>query len=203
MFALFFSASCICNNDLLDFNRSVAESCCSTAFSCAFSWLWVNQCFLNFRFWFCQYCIWFAQCQQKSPWIVFLAFDLSVPSSDLERINIWFMALIPLALYSFPIWLAQFQQKAPYIVLLTRCRSLFFWPWVNHFCLICLHLLLVYHSAQLSHTWSDFSHSLRGTISETRILFHFILVLLSSTLMKQLTCNVGIISLICIFGLDI
>ena len=55
----------------------------------------------------------FAQCQQKFSWILFLAFDLSVPSSDLERINIWFMALIPLALHSFPLWFAQFQQKAP------------------------------------------------------------------------------------------
>ena len=34
-----FSVSRICNNGLLDFNRSVAESCCSTGFSCAFSWL--------------------------------------------------------------------------------------------------------------------------------------------------------------------
>ena len=29
--------------------------------------------------------------------------DLGVPFSDLERINIWFMALIPLALHSFPL----------------------------------------------------------------------------------------------------
>ena len=113
-----FSVSCICNNDLLDFNRSVAESCCSTGFSCAFSWLWTNQCFL----------------------------ELPV--------------LIPLVLY-------------------------------------------LIHSLQVSHTWSDFSRLLRVMISEARILCHFILVLLSSTLMKQLTCNVGIISLIRIFGLDI
>ena len=33
-------------------------------------------------------------------------------------------------------------------------------------------------------------------ISETRILFHFVLVLSSWTLMKQLTRNIGIISLI-------
>ena len=33
-----FSVSCICNNDLLDFNRRVAESRCSTGFSCAFYW---------------------------------------------------------------------------------------------------------------------------------------------------------------------
>ena len=38
--------------NLLDFNRSVTESCFSTVFSCAFSWLWANQCFFNFRFWF-------------------------------------------------------------------------------------------------------------------------------------------------------
>ena len=66
---------------------------------------------------------------------------------------------------------------------LTRFRSFFFWLWGNHFCLICVHLLLVYHSVQLSHTWSDFSRSLRVMISETRILFHFILVSVSSTLM--------------------
>ena len=58
--------------------------------------------------------------------------------------------------------------------------------------------MLVYHSVQLSHTWSDFSRLLRVMISETRILCHFILVLLSSTLMKQLTCYVDIISLISI-----
>ena len=59
------------------------------------------------------------------------------------------------------------------------------------------------HSVQLSHTWSDLSRLLRVMISESKILCHFILALLSSTLMKQLTCNVGIISLILIFGLDI
>ena len=31
-----------CNNDLLNVNRSVAESSCSLGFSCAFSWLWAN-----------------------------------------------------------------------------------------------------------------------------------------------------------------
>ena len=36
-------------------------------------------------------------------------------------------------------------------------------------------------------------------VSETRILCHFLLVLLSSTLMKQLTRNVGIISYIYIY----
>ena len=74
---------------------------------------------------------------------------------------------------------------------------------LNHFCLFRVHLMLVYHSVQLSHTWSDFSRLLTVMISETRILCHFILVLLSSILMKQLTCNVGIISLRRIFGLDI
>ena len=34
---------------------------------------------------------------------VFLALDLSVLSSDVERINVWFMASIPLALHSFPL----------------------------------------------------------------------------------------------------
>ena len=35
----------VCNNDLLNINRNVAESCCSTGFSYAFSWLRVNQLF--------------------------------------------------------------------------------------------------------------------------------------------------------------
>ena len=37
--------------------------------------------------------------------------------------------------------------------------------------------MLVYHSVQHSHTWSDFSRLLRVMILETRILCHFILVL--------------------------
>ena len=85
----------------------------------------------------------------------------------------------------FPLWLLSF-------VLLTRFRSFFFWLRVNHNCLICVHLQLVYHSAQLSYTWSDFSRSPRVMMSETRILFRFILVLLSSTLMKQLHARLAI-----------
>ena len=50
--------------------------------------------------------------------------------------------------------------------------------------------MIVYHSVQLSHNWSDFSRLLMT--SETKHLCHFILVLLSSTLMKQLTCNVAL-----------
>ena len=50
--------------------------------------------------------------KQKSSSTVFITFDLSVASSDLERIDISFMALIPLVLHSFPLWFAQFQQKA-------------------------------------------------------------------------------------------
>ena len=45
---------------------------------------------------------------EKHPWNVFLAFDLGVPSSDIDKI----MALIPLTLHSFSQWFAQFQQKA-------------------------------------------------------------------------------------------
>ena len=67
--------------------------------------------------------------------------------------------------------LLSFSRTLPTCVLLTRFRSFFFWLWVNHFYLICVHLLLVYYSAQLSHTWSDFSRALRVMISETRILF--------------------------------
>ena len=51
----------------------------------------------------------------------------------------------------------------PAIVLLTRFRYFFFWLLVNHFCLICVHLMLVYHAVQLSHPWSDFSRLLIGT----------------------------------------
>ena len=38
--------------------------------------------------------------------------------------------------------------------MLTRFRYFFFWLWVNHFCSVCVHLMLVYHSVQISHTWS-------------------------------------------------
>ena len=38
----YFSVSCVCNNDLLDFDKSVAESCCCTGVSCAFFWLWAS-----------------------------------------------------------------------------------------------------------------------------------------------------------------
>ena len=107
-----FSVSRISNKDLLNVNRGVAESCCSTVFSCAFSWFWANRCFFEFPVLIpLVYWIWFAQCQQKAPWIVFLVFDLDVPSNDLELINIWFMALIPLALDSFRLWFAGFQQE--------------------------------------------------------------------------------------------
>ena len=40
-------------------------------------------------------------------------------------------------------------------MLLTQFRSFFFWLWVNQLSLIYVHLLLVYHSPQPSHTWSD------------------------------------------------
>ena len=46
------SISPICNNNLLNVNKIVSEFCCSTGFCCAFSWLWGNQWFLNFEFWF-------------------------------------------------------------------------------------------------------------------------------------------------------
>ena len=46
-------------------------------------------------------------------------------------------------------------------------RSFFFWLWANNFFLIGVHLLLVYHAAQLSHTWSDFSRSLKFITPET------------------------------------
>ena len=52
-------------------------------------------------------------------------------------------------------------------------RCFLFWLWVNHFCLFCVYLMLVYHSVQLSHTWSDFSRLLRVMILETRISFWF------------------------------
>ena len=44
---------------------------------------------------------------------------------------------------------------------------------------------------------------LKVVILKTRIVCHFILVLLSSTLKKQLGCHVSIISFIHIFGLNI
>ena len=95
-------------------------------------------------------------------------------SSDLERINIWFMALIPLALPNYQYDLLSFSRKLPKLCCSVNL-DIFFWLWVNHFCLFCVHLMLIYHSVQRSHTWSDFSHSLRVVISETKILCHFIL----------------------------
>ena len=58
--------------------------------------------------------------------------------------------------------------------------------------------MLVYHLVQFIQAQPDFSRLLKVMILETRILCHLILVLLSSTLMKQLTCSVGIISIIII-----
>ena len=76
-----------------------------------------------------------------------------------------------ISITQFPLRFAQFQQKTPEILLLTRFRSFCFWLWVKHFCLTCVHLPLVYLSAQVSHTWSDFCRSFRVMISEIRILF--------------------------------
>ena len=81
----YFFVSRIFNNELLEVNGSVAKSYCSAEFNCAFSWIWANQCFLNFWFCLCSYCIWLAQCQQKSPSIVFFGFYLCVPSSTLRK----------------------------------------------------------------------------------------------------------------------
>ena len=108
-------------------------------------------------------------------------------------INIWFMALIPLALHSFWLWFA-FSRR-----LSKSCCSLDVFI-LTSFLLYLLHILYL---VQLSHTCSDFSHLLKVMILETRILHHLIQVLLSSPLMKQLTCHVDNISLIHIFGLDI
>ena len=46
----------------------------------------------------------------------------------------------------------------------------------KRFLLNCVHLLLVHHSAQLSHTWSDLSRSLKVMIQKTKVLIYFILV---------------------------
>lgn len=56
---------------------------------------------------------------------------------------------------------------------------------------------------KFSHTQPDFSRLLKVIISESRISCHFILVFLSSTLMKRLTCHVVIFSRIRIFGMEI
>ena len=79
-------------------------------------------------------------------------------------------------------------------MLLTQFRCFFFSS--SFLFILCTFDACLHHSIQISHTGSDFSSLLRVMISETRILCHFILVLFSSTLMKQLTCNVGIIFLI-------
>ena len=60
--------------------------------------------------------------------------------------------------------------------------------------------MIVYRPVQFSNTWSDFSLLLRVMILETSILCHLILVLLTLTLIKQLTFNGGITSRIPGFG---
>ena len=131
-----FPVSLIVYNDLLNVNRSVAESCCSTGFSCLLPWPWAHQCF---RFWFRFFLI--RSVSAEGSLIVFLAFDLRVPFSDLEWIDVYFLVtLIPLALHSFWLWLAPFQQK-----LSRSCHSLdlsvssFDFEQII-FCLFCLHV---------------------------------------------------------------
>ena len=115
--------------------------------------------------------------------------ESAVPSLDFEQINIF--------------WPTAFNLLSCSRRLSKSCCSLNLDASSFDFEFCCLHLLLVYYSVQLSHTFSDFSHLLKVMISETTILCHFILVLLSLILMKQMTFNVGIISLIHIFGLNI
>ena len=50
---------------------------------------------------------------------LYFSHSIPFPSSDLERVNIWFMALIAVVLHSFLLLFAQFQ-------LFTRFRSFFF-----------------------------------------------------------------------------
>ena len=63
-----------------------------------------------------------------------LCFSHSVSFFNVEWINIWFIALIPLALHSFRLWFAPCQQNR-WIVLLTRFCCFFFWLWANRCCL--------------------------------------------------------------------
>ena len=62
-----------------------------------------------------------------------LCFSPSISFSNVELINIWFTALIPLTLHSFRLWFARCQQNG-WIVLLTRFCCFFFWLWANHCC---------------------------------------------------------------------
>ena len=129
---------------------------------------------MSFRFWFCLYCIWFALCQQKAPWIRFLVFDLGFPPSNVEWINIWF-GFDSISTGQFPAMVCSISEMVN-----------------GEFSFL----------VQFIHT---FNRVLKVMILETRICVtcHFILVLLSSTLMKQLTCNVWYYLSYAYFGLDI
>ena len=61
----------------------------------------------------------------------------SCSSSDVERINIWLMALTPLALHSFPYDLLSFSRRLPKSCYpLNLDLSSFDFEWMNPFCLI-------------------------------------------------------------------
>ena len=132
-----FSVTCICNNDLLDFNRTVAESCCFTGFNCALS--------------------------SKSMFfelLVLIPLVLYLIHSGWAEVSLNFVSRIRFKC-SF-LWRSEYQcmvhgfdsitiTQFPAMMLLTRCISFFFWLLVHHFCLICVYYLVDYHSAPLSH----------------------------------------------------
>ena len=90
------------------------------------------------------------------------------------------------------------------MLLLTRFRCSFFLTWSKSFFVSAFDACIPLSSAYSAYSgYSDFSCLLRVMISETRILCHFILVLLSSTLMKQLTWCVLYYFSYKFFGLDI
>ena len=123
-------------------------------FNCTFFWFWSNQCFWASGF--------------DSVSILFLTIIGSVLDEGslnqgshiwfrcfffcLDWINVWFLALILLAVFSIRLLFASCQQRVVWIVLFTRFKDLFLRLWVNHFLFIppfllsfCLFFLLFFY----------------------------------------------------------
>ena len=115
-------------------------------------WFWSDQCF-------------WASFSFDSVSILFLTMNFSVLDEGslnqvsqiwfrcsflcLDWINMWFLALILLAVFSIRLLFASFQQKVVWIVLITRFKDFFFQLWVNHFLFIPPFLLSFYFSYYL------------------------------------------------------
>ena len=86
------SVSHICSYDLLNINRSVAESCCSCGFSCAFSYFEQIKCFWSSAFDFVSV----SSVSAEASLNCISRIQFSCSFFCLGWINIWFMVLISL-----------------------------------------------------------------------------------------------------------